>query len=145
MKSYYGNLIVDTFDLLFSTVSLLLIWMSFDKDSYILFGITAVIYMLPRFLIILLGITNNTNDIYRLKIDIISMVALAVSFGLVCVILINQYTSILSTPINIYYAQNIFFIFSAISLGDIAYKLFIGLVQKYQTIKNNSNFVKGGN
>lgn len=139
MKSYYGNLMVDIFEFLFAIVSLLLVWVSYAKDSILFFGITAIVYMLPRFLSIILHIVNNGIDLIRYIIDLISLIMLFISFGIVCLLLFNQISAIISEK-SFPNVINLFFYFvSAVSLTDIVYRIIVGIVQKFSVITRNTN------
>lgn len=137
MKSYYGNLVVDIFELIFAIVSLLLVWVSCAKDSILFFGITAIVYMLPRFLTIILGIVNNARDIIRLRIDVVSLVMLFISFIIVCIVLFDSVSNIFPENFKINTINTIFYIVSSISLSDIVYKTLVGLIQKFSITNQN--------
>ena len=137
MKSYYGNLVVDFFELVFAIVSLLLVWVSCYKDSVLFFGITAVVYMLPRFLSVILGIFNNGSDRLRLVIDLISIIMLFVSFMIVCFTMVDYVANIFHKNISTITLSNFFYAVSSVSLIDIVFKLLVGIVQKFSVINRN--------
>ena len=147
MKSYYGNLVVDIFELIFAFVSLLLVWVSYAKDSVVFFGISTVIYMLPRLLSLIEGILNNGRDILRLVTDLVALVTLLASFVIVCLIMFDYVADVFGDNINMNCIQIVFYVFSAISLCDVIQKVIIGIVQKFSvTIRNNkSKSILGGN
>lgn len=138
MKSYYGNLVVDIFDLVFAVVSLLLVWISCAKDSAIFFGITAAIYMFPRLLSVILGIVNNGRDVVRLIIDVVSLLMLLASFFMVSLIMFDSFIESFQILHTDFVTLNIvFYILSALSLSSIVYKVIVGIIQKFfLTIRN---------
>lgn len=139
MRSYYGNLIVDILDLVFSFVSLVLVWVSCVKDSTIFFGISTAIYLLPRLLSVLLEIATNGRDVIRLVIDIVSLLMLLASFALVVITIFDFFVGTLNiTDIDFRIMSKLFYIFSAISLSNIVYKVLVGILQRISlTIRNN--------
>lgn len=137
MKSYYGNLVVDIFEFVFAVVSLLLVWLSCAKDSAGLFGITAIIYMLPRLLSIILGIVNNGRDLLRLIFDAISLTVILISFVFVCFIMFDSVVPVFPKDTDINNLYSLFYILSSISMFDIIYKVFVGIVQKFSVIIKN--------
>ena len=137
MRSYYGNLVVDIFELVFAIVSLLLVWVSCVKDSMLFFGITAIVYMLPRLLTIILGIVNNGRDVLRLIVDIVALVMIFASFVIVCLVLFNSVSKIFPDTLKQDTINAIFYIISSVSLIDIVLKVIVGMVQKFSVTYRN--------
>lgn len=138
MKSYYGNLVVDIFELIFAIVALFLVWISSTRDTIEFFGISTIVYMLPRFLTIVLGISNNSRDIIRLSFDVVSLITLFFSFVLVCFLMFNEIKPVLPEEFTIDNFFVCFYVISGISLSDTIYKCLIGLVRKFSlTIENH--------
>lgn len=137
MKSYYGNLIVDIFEFIFSVVSLLLVWLSCVKDSVVLFGITAIVYMLPRLLSVVLGISNNGRDILRLIFDITSLTTLLILFVFVCFLMFHSQIEIFPKGVKTETLYSVFYSLSAVSMFDIIYKVIVGIVQKFSLVIRN--------
>lgn len=138
MKSYYGNLTVDIFEMVFMILSLILVWISAIVEDATLFTITAVIYIMPRLLSILIGISNNGCDSYRLFVDVIALLALIISFIVVCIMLLNSQTQLFGENNNFLNVLNTFFVFSAVSLSDVIFKVINGLLQKFSVTIQNS-------
>lgn len=139
MRSYYGNLVIDILDLVFSFVSLILVWVSYGTDSTIFFGISTAIYLLPRLLSVLLEIVNNGRDVIRLVIDIVSLLMILASFVLVIIVMFDFFVGS-SNIVNIDFEimSKLFYIISAISLSNSVYKVLVGIFQRISlTIRNN--------
>ncbi|GEM_PF-3131707 len=139
MRSYYGNLVIDILDLVFSFVSLILVWVSYVTDSTIFFGISTAIYLLPRLLSVLLEIVNNGRDVIRLVIDIVSLLMILASFVLVIIVMFDFFVGS-SNIVNIDFEimSKLFYIISAISLSNSVYKVLVGIFQRISlTIRNN--------
>lgn len=139
MRSYYGNLVIDILDLVFSFVSLMLVWVSYVTDSTIFFGISTAIYLLPRLLSVLLEIVNNGRDVIRLVIDIVSLLMILASFVLVIIVMFDFFVGS-SNIVNIDFEimSKLFYIISAISLSNSVYKVLVGIFQRISlTIRNN--------
>ena len=137
MKSYYGNVLADTFELIFAITALLLVWVSLSKDSIVFFGITSSIYILPRILSIIKGIVNNGRDIFRKIIDIVSLTAILLVFLLLSLMLVNYVTNSIFDKIPTSIIHHVFYILSAISLADLTIKLVIGMIQQISVTSQN--------
>ena len=137
MKSYYGNIIVDLFELVFAIVSLLFTWLSLVNDDTAMFAITALVYMLPRFLSICKGIMDNGNDMVRMAFDITSLVALFASFVMASLLVFNSATEVKLFEVHTQEVfQVAFYCLSAVSLLEFVFKCSAGISQRISLIKN---------
>ena len=137
IRSYYGNLVIDFMDFIFAAGALILIWISCKRDDIIFFGISAIVYLFPRLLSLLNGITNNGRDFFRQIIGLISMVAAIVAvfivFGSMADRAINPVDY--SFPESL---QKVCFVFSGLSLLSSVYRLLVGVSQKVSLTYRNS-------
>ncbi len=137
MKSHYGNVIVDFFELLFSLVALVLTWFSLIKDGMAMFAITAILYMLPRFLLVSKDIMENGSDVFRAVVNMISLGALLLAFLAGGIIVFNYAIDYRFFDLSVQKViQIVFYCVSAISLFDYAFKCIAGISQRFAVTKN---------
>lgn len=134
MKSHYGNLVVNSLELVFAIVSLLLTWVSLINDGIPIFAITTIVYILPRFLSASSNMVCNGCDITKFVIDIISLVALFASFVFGSLLVFDFATG---SSWGTGFQENArlgFYISSAISLAEFVFKLITGIIQRFSLI-----------
>ena len=139
MRSYYGNLLHDTLETVFSVVSVLLIWISYEnQDKTPLFAFSAFIFILPRILSVINDIDNNGYDKKRHIVGLISLAGLIGSFFIVISILLKDHLGTLSSVFNLKVAYALFCIFTSMSLFSLINRVLIGYIQKISiSIKNS--------